>query len=134
MNRRNPFIPIAEAALADVLQGDRPTTPRALHEVMTGSVEFITALERAFNTEHGMNALRVAAVNYVLNEYGEAINTGRDAEHVAEHNAETKARRMAMLEQQRAQLDQSLAKVRNEYAQMTLGADLDRLMESDPTA
>jgi DNA-binding transcriptional MerR regulator len=127
MARRNPFIPIAEAALAEALRGEQPITPRALHETMVGDVQFYASMVRAFDTEQGITALRVAAVGHVLNEYGEAIGTGRDAEHVSEHSVETIARRMAMLEQQKAHLEESLARVRGEAAQMRLADDLERL-------
>jgi hypothetical protein len=124
MSKRNPFIPVAEAALSVVLDTDAPVTPRSMHEVMEADVVFVYAQLRAFDVEQGIKALRVRAVDYVLREYGPAINGGRDAEHVVEHTPETMVRRMALLEQQKAQLDRSLAGLRAEYAQMTLAGDL----------
>ena len=125
--QRNPFIPIAEAALAAVLELEQPATARNMHNVLGGSVEFLSALNRAFELEPAMTALRVRAVDYVLDQYGEALDTGRDAVHVPQHTPETMARRVALLEQQRAQLTRSLERVRAEYAQLTLDGDLERI-------
>lgn len=124
MSKHNPYIPIAEAALSLVLERDMPAAASSMHHVRETEIELVHALIRAFNTEQGMQALWVRAVDRVLDMYGEAVDTGRNAEHVSEHTPETKARRMAMLEQKRAQLDEALARVRNEYAQMTLEDDL----------
>ena len=126
MSRRNAFIPIVEVALDRALERELAATPRTLHDILMDENDLLTAQIRAFDTEQGMNALRVGAVKFVLNEFGEAVSEGRDAEHVAERTRESLAQRIAMLEQKRAQIEESLAAHRDEYAQLTLDIDVER--------
>jgi hypothetical protein len=130
----NAFAPIAEVALMRVLDGGRPVTPRAVHEQLESDVDLLLALRDAFNTAQGWQALQVQAVAAACKEYGDAVDTGRDAEHVAEHNRTTMARRLAMKEKIRADLDRSIRGDLAALSQLTLDDDLDGLALAETVA
>lgn len=124
MSTRNPFAQIAEAALSVAIDQGEPISAHALHRIINSDIDLKTAQMRLFNVEQGVKALTQRAIESTLRDYGPAVGMGRDAEHVPELTAQTAAQRMAMMEQQKAYLDEKLAELRNQYAQMTLEGDL----------
>lgn len=120
----NAFDPITQVALARVLEAGHPVTPRALHSYLDNDTDLLHAKNDAFSLSAGLAAVQVASVANICKAYGDAVDTGRDAEHVAEHDRTSMARRLAMKEQMRAQLDRSIQADRDMYAQLTLDSDL----------
>jgi hypothetical protein len=120
----NALDPVTQIALQRVIEDGHPATPRALHTHLDNDNDLMHAKNDAVTLSAGLAALQTLSVSNVLRNYGDAVDTGRDAEHVPEHDRTSMARRLAMKEQMRAQLDRSIADDRAVYAQLTLDTDL----------